>query len=64
MKLQVWSAPLVRLNEAGTDGTDRYMYPFVPMLEKVQIGTAPFRGVPAVPSRWNHDESLLKGINQ
>lgn len=24
-------------------GTDRYMYPFVPKPEKVQIGTQPFR---------------------
>ena len=30
-------------------GTDKNLYPFVPMPHRVQIGTTPFRGVPLVP---------------
>lgn len=37
------------LEQSNEVGTDRYMYPFVPKPEKVQIGTTPFRGVPFVP---------------
>lgn len=39
-------------------GTDRYVYPFVPKPEKVQIGTTPFRGVPFVPGQPQHWEGL------
>ena len=42
-------------------GTKRYKYPTVPTGKKVQIGTAPFRGVPFVPTPQQAPDTDLLG---
>lgn len=43
----------------GTRGTFRYVYPSSTRVQKVRLGTPPFRGVPSVPNR-TECHSLVK----